>query len=370
MSQCQRVRRISEHSGKFKKTVELLFYFRSHSEPPVAGRNWRVSVRNSSLQIRIFRQKLSYLLAVSGLSLASVALAPEGPPVQVRTRGRRKGMWMKTALSLFSILLFSAQTVFANVDPTERIDEPRSVHIPNLVLNGIYKVEATVQVKPRAWIVGGETIDNIDNVEVKIDPNEPFAVRIEKDEVFLTPIIASELHGIIPDTYRFATGDLDGAGMKFVSDGDQYTLYANYSEYKDTLVAAGQCKALVERKLGFWVPGICAATMSADKLAKVGFHSADCESAEIKVWGGGHGGCGHVAWRTSGGASGWSSGDYVGDPGHLFYAKGCYSRGGGFSSGNSSWSSSPAPKRVARVTTAKSTPKRVIHRKRRIRRSR
>jgi hypothetical protein len=233
--------------------------------------------------------------------------------------------------------------------PVDSVRASLGINIPDALLrDGIYKSSVDLPITPKGFETMGESELNTEQQGFLIHKGEPFAVRIVGDEVYLMPIVAQEAHGVIPDTFLFDRSAFFGlAGeLTFVMEGDQYALYKNFSEDEEVEIAAGQCKALVEKHMGFWVPGKCASSMNAEKLSRVGFHPAACGSAQLQVWGGGgKGGCGHVAFRRADGI--WSSVDYVGDPGHKFYSIGCYSRSGAASPGYSFPKKPAAPKKAA-----------------------
>ena len=232
------------------------------------------------------------------------------------------------------------------VDP---VKASLGVKIPDAFLrDGIYKSSEDLPITPKGFETMGESELNTDLQAFLIHKGEPFAVRIVGNEVYLMPIVAQEALGVIPDTFLFDRDVFFGLAPQFsyVMEGDQYALYQNFSEDEEVEVAVGNCKALVEKHMGFWVPGKCASSMNAEKLARVGFHPAACGGAQLQVWGGGgKGGCGHVAFRRADGI--WSSIDYVGDPGHKFYSIGCYSRSGAASPHYSFPKTSADPKKPA-----------------------
>lgn len=193
------------------------------------------------------------------------------------------------------------------------------------IFEALYTVNGDTTVIPRIIGTNGELKQNVLATSFVIKGDQPFAVRTEGDKVFLQPIVAADARGTVPDLFVFKKSDLASVNMRFLEEGNQYTLLEKYGEYVNTDVAVGHCKALVERALGFWVPGGCASSMSGT-LPRAGFRKISCGSIgrhDLQVWGGGPGGCGHVAFWTGGN---WTSIDYVGNPGHRFYSKGCYSR--------------------------------------------
>ena len=227
---------------------------------------------------------------------------------------------MKNLIAYASICILSA-SASAYVSPG---DLGRTLTTPaREVRDGIYQLERDAKLKPLSFETLGESGGDLAEAEITIPAKQPFAVKVDGDRAIVTPLIADEAVGATPDLYEFKLADLNALAPKFLSSGDTALMYQTFSPDAVTAIA-GRCKWYVERHLGFHVEGACASSMTAHKLARVGFHPTSCERAQLKVWGGGRRGCGHVAYRTQGG--GWSSTDYVGDPGSNYYATGCYSR--------------------------------------------
>lgn len=231
----------------------------------------------------------------------------------------------------FVALTFFALNAFASVapnDPSGRLDLP-SVKL----VDGIYELSLPATLTPLSFETLGEDTSAAGIVDVTIPARQPFAVHTDGQVTYLTPLIADEALGVTPDLFTFPRATIAALSPKFLAFGDAVAMYDTFSPEAETRLA-GRCKYYVELHLGFHVPGACASSMTAAKLARVGFHPTSCATAQLKIWGGGRRGCGHAAYRTRGG--GWSSTDFVGDPGSNYYAKGCYSRQGGHHHGRRS----------------------------------
>ncbi|MGZ3721923.1 MAG: hypothetical protein ACXVA9_03270 [Bdellovibrionales bacterium] len=191
------------------------------------------------------------------------------------------------------------------------------------LLEGIYKVDEDTPIIPRALVTGGKYSENETFETFMMYKHQPFALRFEKNNALLTPIVPADARGSVPETYIFKRKDLAETGLVYVMDGDETKLYQTFTEYADTEVAAGHCKALVERHFGFHAGSLCASSLTSGVLMRVGFHETSCGNAQMQVWSSKRRGCGHVAWRAG---NSWSSGDFRGDPGQRFRSTGCYSR--------------------------------------------
>jgi hypothetical protein len=222
-------------------------------------------------------------------------------------------------LSFYITLLLVARVGTASISA---VDAERAL-LSTAVGDGIYELARDARVTPLSSETLGDVSVNEARAEITIPARVPFAVKMNGDVATLTPLVADEALGATPDLFVFSRGDVERLQPRRLAAGDAVAMYQTFSQDAVTLVA-GRCKWHVERHLGFHVEGMCASAMSGAKLARVGFHPTSCDRAQLQVWGGGRRGCGHVAYRTRGG--GWSSTDYVGDPGSGYYSKGCYSR--------------------------------------------
>jgi hypothetical protein len=221
-------------------------------------------------------------------------------------------------LSLF-VLTF-AQTAFAT-------DLAGDLPGHGLRYPGIYMVEEDMPIVPRAVIVDGKSVENVQFDAYMIYGHQSFAVSFDQlGDVILSVIIPAPDASVGPsmDSFVFGPHDLDNANFAFIENGDKVTLAREYALSGDTEFDVGHCKALVEAHFGFHAGSLCAKSLTTPVLAKVGFYPVSCANpnAQMQVWGE-RGGCGHVAWRSG---NTWSSGDYVGDPGRRFFSQGCYSR--------------------------------------------
>jgi hypothetical protein len=232
---------------------------------------------------------------------------------------------------MLAILVCSASPVHASLgDSTGNSLASSTLNFEGPILSGIYKTAQDTTVIPRAMAKGYDIQENANMQAYELPKSMPVALRIEGDTVYLIPMVAPQERGKMPDTYIFSTQDLAQTGLKFQTEGDENTLYEEFSYYAEALVA-GRCKALVQAHFGVRWPGMCASQITGAALAATGFFPSSCAAAHLKLWGGGKGhSCGHVAWRSG---SSWSSGDFYGDPGSGFYSKGCYARRGGFNTG-------------------------------------
>ena len=223
----------------------------------------------------------------------------------------------------FATLIVLSLNTFASTaphDPSGRLNLP-SVNL----VDGIYELGQAATLTPDAFETLGEDASADQLIDVTIPARQPFAVHSEGDVTYVEPLVADEALGTTPDLFTFSRVKVAALSPKFLAFGDAVVMYERFLPEAETRLA-GRCKYYVEKHLGFHVPGACASSMSAAKLARVGFHPTNCATAQMKIWGGGRHGCGHAAYRTHGG--GWSSTDFVGDPGSNYYAKGCYSRHG------------------------------------------
>lgn len=240
---------------------------------------------------------------------------------------QQSAFFVVAALALFTT---AAQASLGK--PGDIIDPPRQTAgydtgflINSPIIDGIYKSAKNFTFTPSSYEVLGQVSPNSAKQAYTFPKEQPFHIQIKGDQAIIHPIVNADEVGNEPDVLYASRADVEQARLTLISDGDKYALYSNYTS-QTPIEVAGRCKFYVEQHFHFHVDGKCASSMSAGKLAAVGFYSTSCANAEMKVWGGGPGGCGHVAYWTG---RTWSSRDFVGDPGRNFHAIGCYARNGG-----------------------------------------